>query len=431
MQRSPVRRGRSRSPNHRPSGRAFPAGLLLLLLGVAGSGFAQDDINDMFGNPDAGIIEESQETMDAAQATVEKGPPLFFGSLTLEGGFSFGVKDWTQPLDDPANFDFSPLYAVESYLKLDVRPWSQLRLFGSFGVNSPYVDPDEPDRTVVDFSPVFVDELFVDYTLAERLFFRVGKQDMTWGQGRLYNPGDFVSEAIDGISIKGFIPLGTNGLTLAAIGEGVLGPSPPDYSSVYDLIAGAALFETSLSSLTLGLSGYYRTTPGLRTGAYLRMPVAGIDVALEGVANWGPYVDGFDSAQVLASLFWDGGRDRWQVILEYLFDSSVPDWRGHSLGLGAVVRDWLPNGWKPGVRWLHSFADNSGQVVVGIEGPVAPYLRLVVALPFRYGVANPYYEGVVTDELPNDETLERVQETGLLEKLGGSMVVLLKLSLDF
>ncbi|MBN1834516.1 MAG: hypothetical protein JW820_01635, partial [Spirochaetales bacterium] len=340
-------------------------------------------------------------------------------------------KDWTQPLDDPANYDFSPLYAVESYLKLDVRPAAQLRFFGSFGLSSPYVDPDAPERTLVGFSPVFVDELFVDYTLAERVFFRAGKQEMTWGQGRLFNPGDLVSAAVDGISVKGFLPLGTNGLTLAAIGEGVLGPSPPDYSSVYDLIAGAALFETSLSSLTVGLSGYYRTQPGFRTGAYLRLPVGRLDAAVEGVIDWGTYVAGFESAEVLASLFWEGGDPRWQVILEYLFDTAVPDWRGHSLGLGVLVRDWLPKGWKPGLRWIHSFADQSGQIVAGIEGPLAPYLELVVAFPFRYGLDDPYYEEVITDELPDGESLERVTESGLLADLGGSVVVLLRLQLRF
>jgi hypothetical protein len=385
----------------------------------------------MFTDPESGIIEESEETMDVEAATVDK-KPQFFGSVTVEGGFALGVTDWTQPLDDPGNYDFSPLYAVESYLRLDVRPASQIRFFGSFGAVSPYVDPDTPDRTEVDFGQVYVDELFLDYTLAERVFFRIGKQEMTWGQGRLYNPGDFVAQAIDGISVKGFLPLGTNGLTLAAIGQGVLGPSPPDYTNVYDLIAGAALFETSLSSLALGLSGYYRTTPGLRTGAYLKMPIAGIDVALEGVVDWGPYVAGFDSAEVLASLFWEGGdRPRWQIILEYLYDTSVPDFRGHSLGLGAVVRDWLPKGWKPGVRWLHSFADNSGEVVLGIEGPLASFLRLVVAFPFRYGAATPYYEGVITDDLPEDDSLERAKESGLLREYDGSVVVLLRLSLDF
>jgi len=402
----------------------------VLLLGAAAFGFAQEDIDDMFTDPEAGIIEEAEETMNIEEATVDQ-KPRFSGSAVVEGGFILGVTDWTQPLGAPGTVDFSPFYAVESILSLDVRPASQIRFFGSVGVSSPYISPDTLDRTQVDFSPVYLDELFLDYTLGERLFFRVGKQEMTWGQGRLFNPGNFVSDAIDGISVKGFLPLGMNGLTLVAIGEGVLGPSPPDYTSVYDLITGAALFETSLSSLTLGLSGYYRSLPGLRTGAYFKLPIGPIDAALEGVVNWGPYVAGFESAEVLTSLFWEGGNPRWQIILEYLFDTAVPAYRGHSLGLGAVVRDWLPKGWKPGLRWIHSFADHSGQVVLGLEGQLAPYLQLVVGFPFRYGVDGAYYEDVLTEELPDGESLERVKESGLLADFGGSVVVLLRLSLRF
>ena len=65
------------------------------------------------------------------------------------------------------------------------------------------------------------------------------------------------------------------------------------------------------------------------------------------------------------------------------------------------------------------------------EADQAPFLRLVVALPFKYGVADAYYEGVSTEDLPEDASLERIRESGLLEDLSGSVVVLLRLSLDF
>ena len=407
-------------------------GLILLALWLAApnSGFAQEDIDDLFTDPEAGVIEESEDTMDIEAITTDKTPRLS-GSVTLDGGFVLGLSEWERPWDEPGALDFSPAYAVESLLRLDVRPASYLRFFGSLGVRSPYVDPEDAARMVVGFSPVFVEELFVDYTLAERLYFRVGKQEMTWGQGRLFNPGNFVAGAIDGISLKGFVPIGVNGLTAVAIGEGVLGNAAPDYTNVYELLALAGLFETRLSALTLGLSGYYRSAPGLRTGAYLKVPIGGIDTALEGVLNWEPDLRGVQSGTVLTSLFWEGGRSRWQIILEYLFDTAVAGYRGHSVGLGAVARSWLPKGWRPGVRWLHSFADSSGQVLLGIDGPVAPNLRLTVGLPLRYGAKEAYYRELVDDGLPDDGSLERLEERDLLGDPAAAVAVLLSLSFKF
>jgi hypothetical protein len=405
-------------------------GFALLALGLSAPvlGQAEDGVDDMFSDPGAGILGESKEGIDVNALTADK-KPHFFGSATVGGGFVLGLTGWQQPVTEA--IAFIPYYLVESVLKLDVRPASFVRLFGSFLVFSPYSDPDTPGQTAVAFSPVLVNELFLDYTLAELLYFRLGKQEMTWGQGRLFNPGNFMLQASNSISVKGFLPLGPNGLTLVALGEGVLGgPSPPAYASVYDLIALAGLFETSLASFSFGVSAYYRNVSG-KTGAYLKKPVAGVDVALEGVLNWGQDAAGFDSAVVLTSLFWEGGRRRWQLILEYLFDTSVPNYQGHSLSLGATVRDWLPGGWKPSLRWVHSFADYSGQLLLGFDGPVAPNLRLLIGFPFRYGIADGYYNRYLVTQLPGIEFLEHFKDVQIPGQPAAAMVVLLTLSIDF
>jgi len=407
----------------------FRALLLALSLSVPAFGQAADGVDDMFDDPNAGIVEQPEEGIDVDALTAEK-KPRFSGSATVGGGFVLGMTRWANPFTDAGVIALTPFYLVEGGLKLDVRPASFLRIYGSFEVNSPYVDPAHPNDTVIGFSPALVDELFLDYTLAELLFFRLGKQEITWGQGRLFDPGNFLLQAIDGISIKGFLPLGPNGLTLVGLGEGVLG-DPPAYGELSELIAAAGLFETSFSRLTFGLSAYYRIAPGLRTGAYLKTPIAGVDVALEGVLEWGPDPTVMDSAAVLASLFWEGGRHKWQLILEYLFDTSVPDNLGHSMGLGVLARNWLPGGWRPGLRWVHSFADVSGQLLLGLEGPIAPYLRLAVAFPFRYGRSPGNYSRYLASDLPGVEYLERIEDGRIPGDPAAALLVMLTLSINF
>ena len=404
---------------------------LLLCLGASAYGEDGDGVDDsMFSDPNAGIIEAPQEGLDVDALTAAKKPRIS-GSVSASGGLVLGLTDWAQPITSPGAVAAFPFYSLESALKLDIRPASFLRFYGSFQVASPYVDPAHPEDTVIGFSPALVDELFLDYTLADRLFFRVGKQEITWGQGRLYNPGDFLLQAIDGISVKGFLPLGPNGLTLVGLGEGVLGPLPPAYDDLAELIAAAGLFETSLSRLTFGISAYYRIDPGLRTGAYLKTPIAGVDVAVEGVLEWGPDPTAMDSAAVLASLFWEGGRQKWQLILEYLFDSFVPDYQGHSIGLGVLARNWLPGGWKPGLRWVHSFADSSGQLLVGLDGPIAPYLRLTIGFPFRYGDSAGHYTRYLVSELPGIDYLERFENGQIPGNPAAAVLLMLTLSIDF
>ena len=408
----------------------FRALLLVLWLNVPAFGQATDSVDDMFDDPNTGIVEQPEEGIDIDAIAAEK-KPRFSGSATIGGGFVLGMTRWENPFTDPGVIALTPFYLMEGVLKLDFRPASSVRLFGSLEVNSPYVDPAHPEDTAIAFSPVLVDELFLDYTLAELLFFRLGKQEITWGQGRLFNPGNFMLNAIDGIALKGFLPLGPNGLTLVGLGEGVLGPIAPAYDDLSELIAAAGLFETSLSRLTFGLLVYYRIDPGLRTGAYLKTPIAGVDVALEGVLEWGPDPTVMDSAAVLASLFWEGGRRKWQLILEYLFDTSVPDYLGHSVGLGILARNWLPGGWKPGLRWVHSFADISGQLLVGLDGPLAPHLRLAVAFPIRYGDSPGYYNHYLVSELPGVEYLERIKDGRIPGDPAAAVLVMLTLSIDF
>ncbi len=411
--------------------------LLFCLAPVLGRG--DEGVDDMFKNPDQGIIEGSTEGLDVGALTADK-KPRFSGSVSASGGFVLGLSRWENPIADPGVITAVPFYLIDGALKLDVRPATFVRLFASFEASSPYADPAGTGGTAVAFSPLLVDELFLDYTLADRLFFRVGKQEITWGQGRLFNPGNFMAavqavpgttNAVDGISLKGFLPLGSGGLTLVGLGQGILGAGAATYNDLAELIAVAGLFETSFSSLTLGASAYYRMDPGLRTGAYLKTPIAGLDVALEGVLDWGPAVDGVHTAEALASLFWEGGRRKWQLILEYLFDTGVPNYQGHSVGLAIRANNWLPGGWQPGLHWVHCFADGSGQFLAGLDGPLAKYLRLRIGFPFRYGPSTYYYSRYLVTALPGLEYLEKLNNGQIPGEPAAAVLVMLTLSIDF
>ena len=97
----------------------------------------------------------------------------------------------------------------------------------------------------------------------------------------------------------------------------------------------------------------------------------------------------------------------------------------------AVVDVKNPGGWKPGLRWVHSFADVSGQLLLGLEGPIAPYLRLAVAFPFRYGDSPGNYSRYLVSQLPGVEYLERIEDGRIPGDPAAAVLVMLTLSIDF
>lgn len=407
------------------TGQVFSAGLpkmfmilfcsILLLTVGTGVGFSQDgsgDVNfdDLFSDPDGGIIEtpaaggSGTAGPSDGSGSEDLGPPLDLdrfttsttprirGSVKLEGGAGVGLTQWpgtpeTQGFEPLDYFGYTFGYTLNSGVTIDVRPTGRTRFFTSIGasLNPSTLDIDGPS----------ISELFVDYTLNDAIFLRVGKQSLTWGQGRLIgNPGNLVNRVKDGASVRAFFPLGTNGLTTLVYGTEDFGPVSPR------TLAYAAQFDTTIGGFVTGLSAHYRYSEDLQAVWYGRTTIGSVDSAIETRVDWdieGAITDGasgsgsgFDQVprvRALTSFFWEGGSPRWIILGEYLFDSSVPDFRGHTAGLGIAITGLPWGGWRPGVSWRHTIADHSGQVLLGLEGPLAPSLRGAFAVPVVYGPA--------------------------------------------
>ena len=366
-------------------------GLCALLL-VLPIGLGAQDIDDLFQTPDAVDIEESP----AEDASVdpfsisEKEPIRIKGLVDIEGGGGFGLQYWPS---DSESFDFDDAFEAElgysfaSSLAITVEPVEYFRFYADIEISL--------DQAKFSFPPPRVNELFVDYTLAKTLLFRIGKQNLTWGIGRLLgNPGNLVSRVEDGIGIKIFAPVGAAGLTAVVYAkESFFQGTVSGHPSAFGY---AALFESSTQFLTWGLSAHFQKLEDLAADIYLKTVLGPVDIGLEtrvdvdvmAAAEGNPADPRFRG---LFSAFWEGGNPKLSVIAEYLFDSEVPDWTGHRVGVGLALSGLPWGGWRPGLTWNHAFEDGSGQVVLGFEGPLAPSMRATLGLPVVYGRAGSYY----------------------------------------
>lgn len=342
---------------------------------------AQESIDDLFDDPQTGIIEaEPEEQVDPDELTRDEGPS-FSGSATAEAGVAFGLQDWesTDPLVDRTGF--TAFFAMGSSLRLDARPTSATRLFLSLGI-------DAPSDGSVGFGDLAVNELFLDYTLLDSIFFRVGRQSLTWGNGQLFNPANLASTVPGSISLRAFAPLGLGGVALIAIArDGYF--TDPELPGIAE-VGVAARWEWNASPFSGSVAGSYQATETPRTSASVKFPIGGIDVGLDTVVEWGATFSEH-RYQTLLGAFWEGGTYGTQLVAEWLFDSERIDrGLGTEVGGALLVTD-LPGRWNPGLRWLHSFHDTSGEVILGVDGQVADSLRLAVGLPIAYGAPGSKY----------------------------------------
>ncbi|MBP5358358.1 MAG: hypothetical protein J6Y69_04135 [Treponema sp.] len=175
-------------------------------------------------------IEELKTPENGDGLTASHGELFENGSVKIGGSFNLGLDTYTTLYrkDDGKNLGenirdtrFAP--KADAQISVDARPTQTLRMYTKFGINYPYkssvtisgtnglagIDPSDPDymaqiqaalgnvnASVADW--LYVKELFSDFSVADRAFFRFGLHTVSWGTGMFFSP---VSDMINTSSI--------------------------------------------------------------------------------------------------------------------------------------------------------------------------------------------------------------------------------------
>jgi len=366
---------------------------LLCLFGLAL--FGQEEQEDPF----AGLfdevvsdtpVEEAEDPLEVPLYTelITQDPIRVEGRVSFEGGAGVGLTQWTG-----GELDAQGGFLMSAGASVDARPFDYLRFFGSLST--------ELDQSSLRFTNPAIDELFLDYTLQEWAFFRVGKQSLTWGIGLhpgLPKPGNLVGRVQDGASVRLFVPAGTNGITgLVYSTEDFLGPGP-----LYSDLAYAGSFETNVGPISTGFFAHYLWDDLLSGMVTAKIPLGPLDLGLQFRSDW-------ESSQValahfaeprfrvLSQVVYYQPQVPVNVLAEYIFDTQTSDNPGHMVGLGLTFPTLRILGLRPGLSWTHEFGDHSGQVILGFEGPLVPSISGTLALPAIYGDQGTYFRNQSTD----------------------------------
>lgn len=223
------------------------------------------DEDELFGGEEMITVTETTEAPDplADILTTE--------TLRIGGSFSGKLEadwQWNDPWSDspladlpgslePDSYGLSP--ALSASLFFDARPTDTTRFYGS--AKSAWPFENTIDGIAVPNIQIF--ELFSDFNWNDRVFFRFGKQTITWGVGYFFSPADVLNiQAIDPedptaqregpVSIRAHYPIpgSQNNLWAYAVFD------DPDMKPEDTALAAKAEFV--LGPWELGVGGWYR-----------------------------------------------------------------------------------------------------------------------------------------------------------------------------
>jgi len=158
-----------------------------------------DDEAALFGGGTGFITEIS---MDASAISPEE-ELLTASGVEIGGDFSFSLdsswfwqdgKKFLSQLNKPTSSALST--GLRATIYLDARPDRDYRVFAKAKISHPfsvkrYDDPGEQDREFHDV--LRITELFADFHHKDEVFFRAGKQKISWGVGYFFSPADIIN----------------------------------------------------------------------------------------------------------------------------------------------------------------------------------------------------------------------------------------------
>jgi len=370
------------------------------LFGEESSG--SDD--DLFGGSDDLLTEISSGESDSGSSGsgVSMADALLLNEQPVQigGSFSFSISPgWGWMFSEEE--DIGGLQSsLSTKLFFDARPDSSIRVFGKFDVT-----PEIGSSEVISdgSSPFSVQELFSDFTIADSLFLRVGKQKLNWGTGYFFSPANLLNvtaidplnpelELIGPVSIKANLPVG---------------PAKMDNLYAYAIFPGsfieldnlkyAAKYEKVIGISEIGFGGTYTygEYPTLMTT--ISTSIGDVSLFAEGVAA----IDDADSADFSGTA---GGRYTWNadesdvsVTLagQYFYNGNTgaEDYRHNgAASLSAVLNDEI----SLSGTWVHSAYWQLGNPVPvrtvqpSIIWSPADYVQINAGLVYFYGSSNTF-----------------------------------------
>jgi hypothetical protein len=365
---------------------------MVLFLSVLGAAFASGE-DDLFFSGDSIFDEEPVASETSSDADLFGGDQLFEEAtetdlsltdlllsdedgITIGGSYSFVMDPyWYKVLDSgiDSSIDFSS--ELDATFYFDARPDTDIRIYGE-------ADLEYASGTAT----VTLMELFGDFDIGDQVFFRVGKQTITWGVGYFFSPADVlnlddidildVDADIEGpVAIKANMPLGSDNLYAYMVF------SEDDSSAP----GWAVNYEKVVSQTEFGFGGYYQEDDD---PAAIFTVSSGIDE----VTLFGEAVTRFDGSDpyfqgtVGAMRSWTDDDSDFGITIagQYYYDGSADYVHKAATTLSATFTDEL----SASLLWYGILDGNYGLVMPSITWDPVDYVSVSFSVGYLYGGMN-------------------------------------------
>jgi hypothetical protein len=379
-------------------------------------------VDDLFKAPQADI---ETQTSDAQQllAPFHAQPLSVVGSLSTSAGAVLGYKDDVDSsgaYDGSYRFKANPGLTFVPALTISARPDETIRFQGT--VSFPYQSGNY-------FSPA-INEMFVDYTLQDLVYMRIGKHLVSWGVTRIFDVGDLMSGSSDDLNFKVTVPINKGGFTGIMLAPSSIVDSSFEWRELTagfqaDIPFGKS--EIIFSGTCFGDDG---SNLPLKGTALFKTSLFGVDLFAEGIgasrlfndnnrpdaSSLSPNLTGF-----VSGFYWNRTDPKVNLYGEYYLDATYTDFDHQFVSVVASIDRAFGSPLNLAMQWTHSFLDSSGIITPGFSVDLLPHIKMEIGLPCRYGAPGSYYlinqsPSVQTSVIPT-QVLTWYQRYGFLLRL--------------
>jgi len=338
-------------------------------------------MDSVFEDPSADIVIEVPKDIDYRDKFEKNEKIIVSGDFVMRAGGGIGWPD--------APFRERPKQVAGAYgkatISFDARPDNTIRIFGKLKTE---MDSDNGSDIwkVIEF-----DELYCDYNVVDKMFFRFGKFYLTWGQGRLFRPGNFCEDYEDGTTMRFTFPTVLDGISLVthynrhglSSSDNTLHKGDLDFLGHIDKTFGPVNFS---------LAAFYNYDTGQRYLGSVKTNVLHTDL-------FGDYILNISDKKELSHQALVGFFREWtdaKLYGEYYYDGRIKGDEDHCFGMATDFKHLFGSSVSFGLKWLHAVNNEAGQFIGGFSISPWKHVTIRAAVPWCYGekeLDDDFYEG--------------------------------------
>ena len=354
-----------------------------------------ENFDSVFEDPAEDIVIEEPKNINYRDQLEKSEKIIVKGDFVIRAGGGWGWVD--KPFKGYPE-GLGGAYS-KAYISFDARPDPTIRIFGKLKTE---MDSDNGSDV---WSMLAFDELYCDYNWLDKSFFRLGKFYMTWGQGRLFQPANFMKDSEKGTSLRMTMPNVLDGVSLVTHYKKRTLGSYNDKRLREGDISYAGHVDKTFGPVNLSAAMLYNELDGERYSGSFKTVLFHTDLFADFVLNHFKYTnkkyskemdnpDDLDypvgyTKEFLCGFYREWGQNpvwsKAKLYGEYYYDNRLRWDPSHNFGLATNINNLFGSPIGMSFKWLHSVTDDAGQFIGGFSISPWKHVSIRLAIPWQYG----------------------------------------------